>query len=103
MKVTHATQWQVKMGRQGDFLAINKRAAAIHKRLGASEIKLLAALAGAPQTQWTYVMIFPDEMTFGSAMSAMDSDEEWLALGAEFSVDPPAEATNSMLARDLLS
>ena len=74
MKVTHATQWQVKMGRQGDFLAINKRAAAIHKRLGASEIKLLAALAGAPQTQWTYVMIFPDEMTFGSAMSAMDTD-----------------------------
>ena len=91
------------MGRQGDFLAINKRAAAIHKRLGASEIKLLAALAGAPQTQWTYVMIFPDEMTFGSAMSAMDTAEEWLALGAEFSVDPPAEATNSMLARDLLS
>lgn len=103
MKVTHATQWQVKMGRQGDFLNVNRRAAEIHKRLGASEIKVLAALAGAPQSQWTYVMIFDDEATFANAMVAMDTDEEWLALGAEFVADPPAEATNSMLARDLLT
>ena len=94
MKVTHATQWQVKRGRQGDFLNVNRRAAEIHKRLGASEIKLLAALAGAPQSQWTYVMIFDDEATFANAMVAMDTDEEWLALGAEFVADPPAEATN---------
>ena len=49
MKVTHATQWQVKMGRQGDFLNVNRRAAEIHKRLGASEIKVLAALAGTAE------------------------------------------------------
>ena len=91
------------MGRQGDFMNVNRRAAEIHKRLGASEIKLLASMAGAPPSQWTYVMIFEDEATFGAAMAAMDTDEEWLALGAEFVVDPPAEATNSMLARDLLS
>jgi len=103
MKVTHTTTWQVKMGRQGDFISVNLRAAEIHKRLGASEIKLLAALAGAPQTQWTYVMIFPDEAAFASAMVAMDTDAEWLALGAEFAPDPPAEATGSMLARDLLT
>ena len=48
-------------------------------------------------------MIFDDEAAFASAMVAMDTDEEWLALGAEFVVDPPAESTNSMLARDLLS
>jgi len=36
-------------------------------------------------------------------MVAMDTDAEWLALGAEFAPDPPAEATGSMLARDLLT
>ena len=91
------------MGRQGDFLNVNRKAAEIHKRLGASEIKVLAALAGAPQSQWTYVMIFADEAAFANAMVAMDTDEEWLALVAEFVADPPAEATNSMLARDLLT
>lgn len=103
MKITHATTWQVKMGRQGDFLNVNRRAAEIHKRLGASEIKVLAAVAGGPQTQWTYVMIFDDEAAFASALASMDSDPEWLALGAEFVADPPAEATNTMLARDLLT
>ena len=102
MKLTHSTTWDVAVGRQGEFLAINRRSKEIHKRCGASDIKLLASQAGAPQTEWTYVMFFDDETAWAKCMGAMDTDAEWLELGREFSADPPARATRSNLYRDLL-
>ena len=47
-------------------------------------------------------MFFDDETAWAKCMGAMDTDAEWLALGREFSVDPPARATRSNLYRDLL-
>ena len=58
------------MGRQGDFLNVNRKAAEIHKRLGASEIKVLAALAGAPQSQWPAGAALP-----GQALCIMTKPE----------------------------
>ena len=90
------TVWEVHQGREGDFIGFCRRGSEIHKRLGATNVVLLAHLM-------TYVLQFENGVGYGTFVDALFSDSEWLTLGQEFVADPPARIVSQDTGTSLLS
>ena len=96
------TVWEVHQGREGDFIGICRRGSEIHKRLGATNVVLLAHNSG-PGHLMTYVLQFENGVGYGTFVDALFSDSEWRTLGQEFVADPPARIVSQDTGTSLLS
>ena len=82
-QIVATTYWNVTLGRELEFIEINKRAKKIHMRLGASNAMLQRVNVGANSGQFIYNTVFESGTAYGKFVDAMATDSEWIALWAE--------------------
>ena len=69
------TVWEVHQGREGDFIGFCRRGSEIHRRLGATNVALIAHNTG-PGHLMTYVLQFENGAGYGTFVDALPSDSE---------------------------